>query len=85
MLAVLSALPEGQWAAFQVEHQIASALVAEAAAAAAAAVTAVAAVVAVVVAFAGASVALAAAVVAAAAAPVHQEPETVKGDVPDRA
>ena len=82
MLAVLSALPEGQWAAFQVEHQIASALVAEAAAAAAAAVTAVAAV---VVAFARASVALAAAVVAAAAASVHQEPETVKGDVSDRA
>lgn len=79
MLAVLSALPEGQWAAFQVEHQIASALVAEAAAAAAAAVTAVA------VAFASASVALAAAVVAAAAASVHQEPETVKGDVSDRA
>ena len=82
MLAVLSALPEGQWAAFQVEHQIASALVAEAAAAAAAAVTAVASV---VVAFASASVALAAAVVAAAAASVHQEPETVKGDVSDRA
>ena len=82
MLAVLSALPEGQWAAFQVEHQTASALVAEAAAAAAAAVAAV---VAVVVAFASASVALAAAVVAAAAASVHQEPETVKGDVSDRA